>query len=136
MAFDNKNLKHIVNLVRYHDNKMTRDIDIKMMLSKSDMDFFRELIILQKADNKAHYPEYVNDPSYYDELLKKAEEFSSSALHISDLQVSGDDLIKIGITGPDVGKALGRALKMVLEEKLNNNKEDLLKYIKTLKKTD
>ena len=136
LHFDNKNLKHIVNLVRYHDNKMTRDIDIKMMLSKSDMEFFRELIILQKADNKAHYPKYVNDPAYYDELVNKAEEFSSSALHISDLQVSGDDLIKIGITGPDVGKALGRALKMVLEEKLDNNKEELLKYIRTLKKTD
>ncbi|MBE6125387.1 MAG: HD domain-containing protein [Erysipelotrichaceae bacterium] len=136
LHFDNKNLKHIVSLVRYHDNKMIKDIDIKMMLSKSDMDFFRELIILQKADNKAHYPEFVNDSSYYDELLNKAEEFSSSALHLSDLRVNGDDLIKIGITGPDVGKALGRALKMVLEEKLDNNKEDLLKYIRTLKKTD
>lgn len=136
LHFDNKTLKHIVSLVRYHDNKMTKDIDIKMMLSKSDMDFFRELIILQKADNKAHYPEFINDPSYYDELLNKAEEFSSSALHLSDLRVSGDDLIKIGITGPDVGKSLGKALKMVLEEKLDNNKEDLLKYIRTLKKTD
>ena len=136
LHFDNKNIKRIVSLVRYHDNKISQDIDIKMLLSKTDLDFFRELIILQRADNLAHYSEYVHDPSYYSQITKKAEEFSTSALHINDLRVNGDDLIQVGITGPAIGKCLERALKMVLDGKLENSKEELLKYIRILKKAD
>ena len=61
---------------------------------------------------------------WQDVLLSKA------ALELKDLQISGKDLLDIGIRqGPELGKLLKMALEYVLEEPERNKKEFLLEWI-------
>ena len=135
LHYDNKTSKAVCDLVKEHDYAFNNDGKIKMLLSKYDLEFVIRLIQLQRADNLAHADEFIKDDSMYEELLKKAEEFSHDTLHLSDLRVDGNDLKEIGITGPSIGYCLDRALKKVLEGKLKNERDSLLKYITSLKTT-
>ena len=47
---------------------------------------------------------------------------------ISQLAVTGDDLLKKGYSGSDIGKALNALLDAVIEGKAENTKTSLLTY--------
>ena len=55
------------------------------------------------------------------------------ALKVSDLKISGEDLVGIGIErGPQLGKILKELLEMVLEDPMVNTKEKLIENAKKL----
>ena len=75
---------------------------------------------LQKIDNI----EYI-----LEEVLQKDECFS-----LKDLAVNGNDLIEIGYKpGKEIGNALNCLLQLVIEGVYQNEKSELLKYVKTTK---
>lgn len=51
----------------------------------------------------------------------------------SDLAVGGRDIISLGIKGRAVGEALDALLTAVIEGEVNNNRDDLISYIKNSK---
>ena len=55
---------------------------------------------------------------------------SKAPSKISDLAVSGRDLMALGLTGKEVGYALNELLRMVIEDPTKNEKEQLIKIIK------
>ena len=58
------------------------------------------------------------------EILDREECFS-----LSSLAVNGDDLITLGIpAGKEIGEALQFLLQAVIDEKCENDREQLLKY--------
>lgn len=71
---------------------------------------------------------------YNEDDGNKAEKLltDGTCLFISDLAVDGNDLLKIGITGKTIGDMLDALLKMVIEEKIDNNKESLLENAKNI----
>ena len=62
------------------------------------------------------------------ETVKEIEE-NNECTKICDLKINGKDLIKAGLRGEEVGKALDTALDAVIEGKVVNNRNDLLTYI-------
>jgi len=48
---------------------------------------------------------------------------------INKLAVSGDDLMKLGLKGKQVGDALKLVLIAIYSNKLKNNKNDILKFV-------
>lgn len=52
----------------------------------------------------------------------------------SDLEVDGNDLIRQGISGKEIGVKLNQILTLIYDETLRNNKEEILDYLKYLKK--
>ncbi|MBR6793733.1 MAG: CCA tRNA nucleotidyltransferase [Clostridia bacterium] len=53
-----------------------------------------------------------------------------ACLSVQQLAVTGRDLMALGLKGPSIGEALARLLEQVIEEKLPNEREALLAYIK------
>ena len=53
----------------------------------------------------------------------------NACLSLKDLAVTGHDLMALGFTGPAIGKALHALLDAVLEEKVENEKPALLKFV-------
>ena len=53
-----------------------------------------------------------------------------ACLSVQQLAVTGRDLMALGLKGPSIGEALARLLEQVIEEKLLNEREALLAYIK------
>ena len=48
---------------------------------------------------------------------------------ISDLKVSGHDLVSLGIKGEKIGEALSKILLSVIHGRVRNDKEDIFDYL-------
>lgn len=55
---------------------------------------------------------------------------ASDCVSLASLAINGTDLADIGLSGKAVGAALNAALQAVMEEKVQNRREELLEYIK------
>ena len=60
-----------------------------------------------------------------DEIIANAEPYS-----VKDLKINGFDLINLGFKGKVIGNILSAVLEMVIDGKLENEKDILLKYAK------
>lgn len=67
-----------------------------------------------------------------EEALAAAErlEAERACISLSELAVGGKDLLALGYRGPAIGEALNRLLQLVVEEKLPNEKQVLLRELK------
>ena len=52
---------------------------------------------------------------------------------VSALAVNGDDLMEIGYKGKDIGICLNNMLELIIDEKLQNDREKLLDYAREMK---
>jgi tRNA nucleotidyltransferase (CCA-adding enzyme) len=55
---------------------------------------------------------------------------SNAPKSITDLEISGNDLMSMGYKGPEIGSVLKDVITQILHGKLHNSKEEIIKYIK------
>ena len=135
LRFDNETRNNVVELVYYHD--ATFEVGkkyVKRWLNKIGEKQFRRLLQVKKADNKAQNLELSSDrikelseiEALIDEVLQEDECFS-----LKDLAVNGKDLIWVGYkAGKELGNTLNKLLQLVIEGRINNKKQVLLKRAK------
>lgn len=134
LKFDNRSIDYIHDLIWEHDNRIPPQISsVKRFVSKYDFQFVFDYLELRRGDTYAQ-SEYKRK-----EKLRELDEIASIAielmeqdacLKISDLAVDGNDLIKLGLEGKEIGEWLQRLLELVMDDKLCNVKQNLLDYIK------
>lgn len=95
--------------------------EAKLVLNKFGYGILKKGLLLKKILNDTNV-------SVLEQLIEKCIN-SGEPYKISQLKVNGDDLIKIGITGKDIGKELSRLLKIVIENPELNTKENLINII-------
>ena len=103
------------------------------MRDTGDENFLR-MMKIRKADRGALSDgfndishEVQNALSWYAQIKENNECYSLNQLHIT-----GNDLIKIGITGEKVGDMLNTALDAVIEEVIPNKKKNILDYLEDM----
>ena len=87
------------------------------------------MLILAKMGNSGKYSLY----EYLDRLEKRANEIINrkACFSMKDLAVNGNDLIKLGVKpGKELGNILKYLLEAVIEGKLPNDKNTLIKFTK------
>ena len=119
--------EQVVKLIKLHMNPLQPDKKaLTRQLSKHGWDTTEKLLSLQKADFGAHTPDY----SQVEALLAQIRE-EDACLHIRDLAVGGKELMELGIpAGPEMGRLLEQLLLQVQEDRLPNEKEAILDYIR------
>lgn len=132
LRFDKKTINRVSFLVSYHDfEPVESKIELKHHLKTKSPDDIRTLLTIKKSDRGALSESY-RDISEGTERtlswLKEIEE-NNECCNIRDLEITGNDLLNAGLKGEEIGEALNRALDMVIEEKISNNKTDLLTYL-------
>ena len=131
--YDNFTKDRVCLLVKIHDTVVEENkVYIKKRLNRIGKEAFFELINLQRADNKAQNPVY-NRIAHFDAVCEIAKRVLSEAecFSLKDLKVNGRDLMEAGFPkGVLLGKILDYLLKEVIEERIENNKECLLKVAK------
>lgn len=141
LKFDNDTKNAVVTLVRFHDTPITVNNEnrpdrkrIKKIMSQIGKDLICDLIEVKRCDNRAHAPEFVLSEDFYKECCEIADGILSEneCLTVKDLKINGNDLIKMGFTGRDIGKKLNECLNAVIEEKVKNDFEELERYVKSL----
>ncbi len=131
LRFDNDSRERIGLLVDWHDRDVpcTRKGLLRTM-NTLGADGAAQLIAVKRADNLAQAPAYRGRQAELD----RAEEILSQLLaegacfSLKQLAVNGRDMMELGLAGPAVGRMLHRLLDRVLEEKLPNDREMLLRW--------
>lgn len=130
----NKNdINNIFTLIKYHDFPIeANEKSIKKLILKlnSDINQFKRLILVKKADALAQSPEKLestliklnNIEKILDMIISK-----NDCLSLKNLLINGDDLLNLNFKpGKHIGFVLNKLLIDVIENNLNNNKKELI----------
>ncbi len=132
LKFDKKTINRVSYLVSYHDFEPCESkLELKKHLKTKTPGDIKTLLVIKKSDRGAlseSYRDISVGTAKTLEWLNEIEE-NDECCKIQDLDISGKDLINIGIMGEKIGEALEKLLDAVIEEKIPNNKTDLLTYL-------
>lgn len=141
LKFDNDTIYKVSRLVRYHDCDVHLSArGVRRAIYKIGEDIFPYLFAVKLADALAQSDyereEKLNALSQlrgiYEKVLAAKE-----CVSLKTLAVTGSDLIADGMApGRELGEVLKQLLEVVLEEPERNNKEELLKYAREIKRPD
>lgn len=124
----------VVRLVELHDCRFpaTRPV-VRRWLNRLGEADFRRLLAVKRADAAGQSPALLADrTAEYDALEAVLEEVlrDTACFSREQLAVNGRDLMALGIpAGKGLGQWLDRLLEEVMEERLPNNKEDMLTWV-------
>lgn len=138
LRFDNDTKNKVVTLVKMHDspimvNNMTNPDRrrLKKIMSQIGSDLIFDLIEIKCCDNSAQNPQYFRGENFYkqtrdivNEIINEKECFS-----IKHLAIDGNDLIALGFKGKKIGETLEKCLTAVIDGKVENEKDKLIKFI-------
>ncbi|MCM1284575.1 MAG: CCA tRNA nucleotidyltransferase [Acetobacter sp.] len=125
----------VITLIPIHDVKINPERKcVKRWLGRIGEDYFKALLEIKKADKLAQNAEKTKEEIKMLDLI--SEEIRSviaenEAFSIKDLSVNGFDLINLGINGKEIGETLNFLLEKVISDELPNDKEILLRYLKS-----
>ena len=132
LRFDSETSRKAQFLIERHDMVMTDDpILIKKHLNKFGSELYFDLIKVHIADDMAKSPNAQGRIAVY----RSAEETANKILlqnecySLKNLEINGNDIMKLGFAGKEVGLALDLLLNAVIEGKCANKKNDLCSYI-------
>jgi tRNA nucleotidyltransferase (CCA-adding enzyme) len=94
------------------------------------------LFLLRFADERGN-PKSTYDFSNINDLKERIDAVKKrdDAISIKDLKINGDDIINLGyIPGPRIGKILDYLLEKVIDDPSLNNKDKLVKLVKSYNK--
>ena len=131
LKFDNDSREKIELLVDWHDRVVPCTCrGLRRTMNALGADGTARLIAVKRADNLAQDPAYRSRQAELD----RAEELLSQLLEedacftLKQLAVDGRDVMALGLSGPAVGGMLHLLLEQVLEERLPNDREILLRW--------
>ena len=135
LRYSSDEIEKISFLVLYHDywfsTKLKSMRKFMSHLPEKDSDLLVDyLVSLKKADRLDHTS--VNDFNL--DIIKENYNIIKNDINecynVKTLKVDGNDLISLGYSGKKIGEILNKVLDLVIDGKLQNDKEKLIAYIK------
>lgn len=105
------------------------EIDIKLWLNKLGIAIFLDILYI----NISKYSVFkdAKKENHYKNILKMYENVKGECYSLETLNISGDELISLGINpGKDIGDILDYLLNLVIYKKIPNDGENLKLYVK------
>lgn len=128
MRYDNKTVEKVSTLIGIHSEPSPKTkTDAKLLLSEVGEENYRDFIKVRRADCLAKA-----DPHSHDEKLKVMQDLldgiigNNECYRLSDLEIDGNDLIKLGFTD---GKDISTALQILFIEVLVDNEKNSKSYL-------
>ncbi|MBQ9691252.1 MAG: HD domain-containing protein, partial [Eggerthellaceae bacterium] len=125
----------IVALVAMHQDMIAATpASVRRALHRiqGDVELFRDLLDLKRADAFGHAPQFQDRADQADEVeqVLNAVLEEDAAFCVQNLKVDGHDIINYGIpAGPAVGALLDMLLDAVIDGMVDNNRDELLSFI-------
>lgn len=122
----------ILSLIECHDMELAPSKkSVKRAMKEYGADFIRKWAILRKADRDDHiFPCGTNTRFYtdIDGILAILDEIEAEEkqFKVTDLRVNGYDLMKLGLSGKDIGYILNTLRDAVASGELDNDRDWLL----------
>ena len=127
LRFQIEEVKSITELVTYSEADLSNRVNIKKLLSILGEEQFRRLILVKKSiANKSDIQKVLQIEAQLNSIIRNKE-----AVSIKDLKITGQDIMKLGISpGPQIGFILSSLLDGVLEDRIKNTKTALETEVK------
>ena len=138
LKFDKKTKETVLTLIKYHDCYVESDIKIiKRMLGKMGNDIFK-LLELRKGDMYGQNPHFLYRLNDVENAIKSAQEIidQGECFSVKDLDIKGNDIAAIGLKGAEIGRMLDILVENVIEEKVENKKQSLIRFAKEVIKNE
>lgn len=133
LRFDHESRERIGELVEWHDHRVETERGVRRALNRFGEENFRALLAVQRADNMGQAEKYrcrQRDIDRVEAMLDRELE-QGSCFSLKQLAVDGHDLMKLGYSGPAVGRGLHALLERVMDGSLPNEREALLTAAQT-----
>lgn len=139
LRFSKDETEKILTLVRLHGEQFPMpEIRVKRLLGKFGPEGFQALLSLIRADWEGQAPEKLEERLPALEAAKALAQRvleQQDCLTLRDLAVNGNDLLALGFSsGRPLGEALNKLLEEVLENRLSNEREALLRRAQDIQK--
>ena len=119
-------------LIKWHGEKIKNRTEIKKLLNQLGEKNFIKLLEMKSCDDRSKN-DFVKDriPQYF-EIAEIAGEIigSGECYSLKQLSVNGAELERIGFRGSEIGDALKEILNLIIENKLENNRESIMEFLK------
>ena len=131
LRYDGESISYTVMLIAHHSDKIFNKKNIKKIMSVIGDELFFELMEMKKCDNSAKNDFVLDENQLFDELIQEGHKIieNNECRSLKNLDINGNDLIKIGLHGAEIGENLKELLNLVIEEKTPNKKDKLLNYL-------
>lgn len=110
---DNKTISKTVVLEKYYNYDITDEYSMAKLISLAG-EHTKDLLMLKKADI-----------TLFNQIIKK-----DYCCSLKDLAIKGEDVVKLGYKGKEIGQVLNKALDYVLRNPDKNNREELINMLK------
>lgn len=138
LKLDNDTIDQVCRLVRNHDYGLSGDgpgmKSFRRFVAQLGAEHFADFLEIRKGDmagQSAYHLEQRRQVIAHMEAMYAEIIEHKQCLKLSELEISGKDLIAIGVKpGPDMGRILKALLDRVLEEPELNTREQLLAIVK------
>ncbi|MBR4626667.1 MAG: CCA tRNA nucleotidyltransferase [Ruminococcus sp.] len=130
LCYDKHTIWRTCRLISLHSEKIRDEIKLRKLLSVLGEEDFCKLMEFKKADNCGKNDFVLAENIQFDSYIEKARSLvrEGFCLSLSQLAVSGNDMLTCGITGKRVGEVLGILLNKVIEGELPNDRQALTEY--------
>ena len=131
LRFDNETKARIGELVEWHDHRVETEKGVRRMLNQFGERDFRNLLAVQRADNMGQAEKYryrQKDIGRIEQMLDREIE-KGSCFSLRQLAINGNDLLGLGLSGPEIGRTLQRLLEQVMDGRLPNDRDTLLEAV-------
>lgn len=132
LKFDKKTIKKVALLLKNLDIDIKDTaVSVRRAAAVVGPNYFEKLLDLRKVfSTEQNEIQVLSNIRNIWNVIKEDRQ----CLTLSQLAVSGDDIINLGIRGRDIGYVLNKLLDMVIENPERNNKKDLLEAARMLNK--
>ncbi len=133
LKYDNQTLSLVPLLVKWHDVPIEEsERMLKRRLNQLGEDALRDLLALQRADTLGLAPQYHDRLAHFDRLERLLEGVlaQDACFSVKKLALNGNDLKALGLRGREIGQTLCRLVDAVIDEKVENDRDALLAYLK------
>ena len=127
--------QRVVTLIKLHMTKLEPDKRLlRRRLGKLGWETVEQLLTLQEADMGSKGTGRPEEMEQFTAIRACLEEIrrEDACLTLKDLAVSGHDLMKLGLSGSAIGKALESLLEQVQDDRLPNEKTALLEALRNI----
>jgi poly(A) polymerase/tRNA nucleotidyltransferase (CCA-adding enzyme) len=149
LRFSNAEIKKVTTLIKNHmfffpyesenmreedrfrvNQKKWTDAAVRRFIQRVGEENLDDLFALRIADASAN-PKSLFSPEEISQLQLRISDVLSEdmALKVTDLEIDGNDLKELGLSGPEIGKTLNMLLEKVLDDPMLNDKEKLLEIV-------
>ena len=131
LRFSRDTAERVSKLIKYHYiTPVNDDRVVKRLLSTLGNEDYFLLMEVMKGDNRAKHRFCIERVQIIEAMQKRAEMIiaDNQCLRIPDLEVNGSDMLELGFTGEKIGTVLKDILDAVIDEKIPNEREALLRF--------